>query len=220
MSILFQLMRVAKTATSGNRDVVYIVSNPLSIPAGDNAIGTYLNNNGYNVTYFDSNTVTTDDAEQRELVIIGTDVGASDINGMFSAYDIPVISFLANETNDHKMSTNAANSSASYVFINVTNNSHQITSYLSTGALAVSSLSKKFQFCYNVGSGAVTLATINGVPSARALVTYDTGSLLIDGSPAPNRRVMCWVNSDNANFLTAEGKQLILSCCEWALGFE
>ena len=220
MNLLLFLSNTPKTQTSGNRDVVYVVNNSASPSAGDSSFASVLTNNNYNVTFFSFGSVSENDLVKRELIIFGTDIPTNGLNGLFKAYNAPILSLVPFETNDHALSSNAANSSASYSSITITNTAHPITQSLAAGTLSVLSSSKKLQFCYTIGSNATTLATINGVPSAKALVAYDTGNLLVDGSVAVNRRVMCWLNNDNISFVNAQGQALMLSVCEWLLGFK
>lgn len=100
----------------------------------------------------------------------------------------------------------------------VADNSHYITSGLSTGNATIAMLPiNQIQLITKLSPNLNSLATVNGSP---ALATIDPGKMLYDGRTAAGRRVMIpWASAEKAlNVLNNSGLKLTQNAMEWATG--
>ncbi|MEM1109692.1 MAG: LamG-like jellyroll fold domain-containing protein [Planctomycetota bacterium] len=104
--------------------------------------------------------------------------------------------------------------------IRISNNTHEITAGLALGNLQIASSSTDLVAVGSnaQSSGATVLATHITATSYPTLAALDIGDTMIDGNPAPNRRVTLPIGGDNfdINLLNANGRQLVRQAVDWA----
>lgn len=101
--------------------------------------------------------------------------------------------------------------------IDITDNSHYITSPFSTGTLTIMSSSSTLKHLGGtIGSGVTTLAERPSSSSA-SLAVLDAGDIGHDGSPAPGRRVaLPWSGNSGQWNLNADGETIMRRSLIWA----
>ena len=165
---------------------------------------------GHTVTYKDDDDNTWSPASY-DLVATSVRVTDTKVAWLYSA-TVGLINMKHAATDELKFATNYQ--SLGSTDINITDNSHYITSPFATGLLTVYSPSKYSTGIYNYGPGFSSLAYRPENSAQKILGIYNTGDEMIDSYIAPARRVHMGLYS--VLDLTSDGWTLQARAVIWA----
>jgi hypothetical protein len=201
-------------------NVLLIVSNSAGPNASDQALKTYLENNGLTVFYADD-----DDADYNpaisanniDVVYVSTSVGSSALGDKTRDLTVGVVMANGGSWDNQLLHCSGSSTQTPGTDVNLVDNSHFITQPFATGVFAGYNASGSLGWGDNLGAGAQVLIQMDGEPTQGALVVWDTNSELCDTSSAPARRVGIYTD-DVFSLWTATTQTLVLRSLLWAGG--
>lgn len=160
------------------------------------------------------------DAAGKVLVVISSTVGSGNVNTKFTTVAVPVINWEQALQDDLQMTTNedavTRGGTGSQTQLDIADPTHQMAAGLS-GTVVVATSPTTFDWGVP-NANAQVVARIAGSPTRAGIYGYNTGAALIDGSPAPARRVMLFLENNTYLALNADGRKLVDAAVDWALG--
>jgi hypothetical protein len=203
-------------ATPCNKTALFVVGST-NLGASDAAVKNRLQSLGYTVYLKDDGSCTTNDANDKGLILISSTVNSDYVNTKYRNVNVPVILWESFLMDDMRMTGSTANShygAASFnTKIRLTSNSHPISEGMS-GDYTVFNCGKPTTWG-NPGSGATKIGFIPGNPSCAMIYTYDAGAGMV-GMTAPAKRIGFFLHDDNADNLTTNGWKLFDRTVQWA----
>ncbi|MEZ4961576.1 MAG: RICIN domain-containing protein [Saprospiraceae bacterium] len=202
--------------TPCNKTCLFVVGST-NLCNSDAAVKNRLQSLGYTVILKDDGSCSTNDANDKGLILISSTVQSDYIGSKYRNVNVPVILWESYLMDDMKMTGTTANShygSSSYVSkIRLTSSSHPISDGMS-GDYSVFTSGKNATWG-NPGSGAVKIGYVPGNSNCSMIYAYDTGAGMV-GMTAPAKRVGFFLHDDNADNLTSNGWKLFDRCVQWA----
>jgi hypothetical protein len=198
--------------------VLMIVSDHISPDQTDLDLAAYLESNGMTVFYAnDNDTDYTDDiaANNIDVVYVSASCSSSATGTEITNLNIGLVEANVGDWDEINLSNNDDEHPGTD--IEIVENSHFITSWLSLGDVSVYSPSAQIGYGETLGSGAQVLARNPSDASESAIVAYDAGAQLYGGTPAPDRRVGIFTEDLFSNW-TATAQTLALRSLLWASG--
>ncbi|MEM6552779.1 MAG: LamG domain-containing protein [Planctomycetota bacterium] len=210
---------VTANATPRNTDLLFIANSASSYDSYDQAKIDLFEGWGYTVTVAaqtDSAADLTAAAEANDVVYISESVNSGTLNTKIRDVTTGIVCEEGYLIDDFNVSTSDSGDSDDDE-INITVDSHPVTTGFSTGNLTVTSSVQDLRTYTNLASGAETLALSTG--GTAILVVVDTGAALHTGT-ATGRRVFTPHGRTNwdPDALTSNGQTLIRQSIEWAAG--
>ena len=222
------LTRTLKAEVTGK--LLFVVGNASSVPTDDEARKTQFEDWGYTVTviddnkFHDSDDVPADYADAvaaADVVYISANADENMVRVSLKDATIGVVCEQGNLHNEFEIADYFF--SVSNVGMNITDNSHYITSPFSTGSINIYNASTNHNIYYPpLASGADVLAT-DLAYNFTVLIAADVGASLYNGGTAVGRRVMlpwCVQGSNDFSDLTANGLTITQRAIEWAAGLD
>ncbi|MBW2443382.1 MAG: DUF4347 domain-containing protein, partial [Deltaproteobacteria bacterium] len=198
--------------------VLMIVSDHISPDQTDLDLAAYLESNGMTVFYAnDNDTDYTDDiaANNIDVVYVSASCSSSATGTEITNLNIGLVEANVGDWDEINLSNNDDEHPGTD--IEIVENSHFITSFLSLGDVSVYSPSAQIGYGETLGPGAQVLARNPFDASESAIVAYDAGAQLYGGTPAPDRRVGIFTEDLFSNW-TAAAQTLVLRSLLWASG--
>ena len=209
------------TVTVASCNAMMIVDDAVSPSASDLAIAAYLASNGVAISYADDNdTIATYNSIIATNSITTTYISESSASATLGtkAQGLTIGVVTANNGSWTNMLLGSPQLASSLgTDINVVDNSHFITSPFATGVLTIYTGGGGRGFTQNPGSGGQVLAQNPADATRSMILTYDTGSLLEDASPAPARRVGLFTDEE-FSLWNGSAQTLMLRSTQWAGG--
>src|SRR5689334_21637938 len=175
---LFVALLASETAWGVN--VLLLTDSSGSLTTVESNIKTNLQAAGYTVnTLWDGDTQANYTAAfaNNDCVYIPSDISTTDMGTKLRTCPIGIVNEIPAYMDDLGLCT-ANGTSTSSTTINITNNTHSVTSPFTTGSFTVGSSTYTIaQVSGTTASGAVVLATVGGVNS---IIAVDTGGTLVN----------------------------------------
>jgi hypothetical protein len=197
--------------------LLFVVEDDASLAAGDVKRKAFFEDLGWTVTPIDDDSTQVEfDAAVADSVVvyISETVNSHDVGTAFTTTSIGVVDEERLLHDEFEFASSGASTHTAQT-IDITDNTHYITSPFPTGSLQVASTGIVFiRNNSTIGPGAQVLAT-NGTPT---LFVFDTGDELEDGSSAAGRRVALFIGDTDMDFdtLTDDGKTIVQRSLTWA----
>lgn len=158
----------------------------------------------------------TEDAANKDLVVISSTCYSINVNTKFTDVKVPVLTWESHLTDDLKLS-----GSRKYSDYNTIENQTQIQIAnnlfaSASGVQSVYTTPGKMSWA-KPGEGAIKIATLVNKPDAAVIFGYEAGASLVDGSPAQGKRTFVFLEDKEAATLTDSGSQLLDAAIEWSL---
>ena len=200
--------------------VVGTDSNP-TLNASDAAIKARLETNGWQVTAIQAPTSTTSSADGKQLLIISSTVNSGDVAAKFRDSAVPAIMWEQAVQDDFLMTLNVdgtdRGTQAGQTQINIVNTTHPLAAGLSLGVMTATT--NAYDYSYGApNSNAVIIATMADNPARAVIYAYDKGAPLINGTPAPEKRVLLFPGNNSFVDFTPEAVRLFDAAIQWASG--
>ncbi len=198
---------------SAARDILLVSGDPLD--SGDQLVKTHLEGLGYQVSLVDDDTITTADANGRDLLYISATVSSGKIWEKFTHVSVPVVisdAFLWDQ-----MGMTAGNGSYlnNQTNLSIVNSADPMAAGL-VGSPLVSNDQRNFAYALPAASANV-VAYINGSTTDAAIFAYETGDVMVN-MVAPARRVgFYYENPTTVLSANANGWRLFDAAICWAL---
>ena len=198
-----------------------LVANSTNLGAGDSAIRTRLQNEGYTVTVKGSgnnNAIQTSDAIGKTVVLISSTVNSANVGAKFRHVPIPVITWKSDLFDDQGMTGSTLNTdfgtATGQTQLSIVNATHPLAAGLSASPTV--SISSSFTWG-NPNANAAKIATLVGDTTKFVIFGYDnTATMVGPNLDAPARRVGFFLTDLTANSLTTEGNSLFDTAVKWA----
>lgn len=217
--LLGQLLSIQEQAApSPTYTALLVVDNASVLSATDTAIQGLLTELGYTTTTVEDSVASTSDSDGKSVVIL-SDPAAGSVGNTFQNISEPVVVCRSNIANNIEIS-NSASAGFSQVDINIVDNTHPITSTLSTGALTIYTTNDQITYAADadVGAGATILAERDTDATINCLFVYDSGDTLADSSSAAGKRVFTWITDSSFTNHTTAADDLFKRVIQWAAG--
>ena len=206
-------------APAAGKNLVMVVGDAVTLSTSDQNKKTEFESWGWTVTAIDDDAVqaTYDNAAaNNDVMYISESSASSSVGTKATLLDIGIVNE-ENYTWDQMRFTATADQDLTHTTINISNNSHYITSVFSTGNLMIyGSADGIGNMVAGLASGGQLLATENNTGSA-ALFYFETGAALTTGT-APNRRVGIPTSYSTFTNWNADVKTIVQRSLEWAAG--
>ena len=208
-------------ATSTPQSLLLVVVDPGSLTAQDSDKKTLIESWGHTVTLID------DDAVQSEfdsailandVAYVSASVSDTTLGSKLVNAGIGVVNEKANLVDEFGFST--TRSGANLTQIDITDNSHSITTGFAIGPLTIhSSPQPSYMLSGSLAAGLGVLANGEG-SSAPGLAVLETGASLSSGDTAAGRRVkLPWGGAAfDLSFMNADGQTIMQRAIEWGAG--
>ena len=201
--------------------ILLVVPNAASLGAQDAAKKTLIESWGYTVTPISANdTQANFDAAvaASDAVYVSEEISSADLNTKLTSATIGLVLEEGALSDEFGFSTGKLNYTDSA--IDITDNTHYITSAFSTGSLTIASPATDLHYLDGtIAAGAHVLAEQLATAN-RTLVVLDVGAALEPAGTAAGRRVIVPWGPDafDINSLTVDGQTLMRRAIEWATG--
>lgn len=195
---------------------VLYVAGSTTLNASDTALRNRLQTLGLTVTVKAASTTTSADATGKALVVVSSTVTSADVGSKFKSVTVPVLNWESAIYDDMAMTPAGASlgTQATQTQVSIATPSHPIAGGL-TGTQTVSS-SSTFSWG-KPGAAAVKVANLPSDATKSLIFTYEKGAALVDGTPAPARRVGFFLEDNGAVNLTTTGWNLFQQAVTWAV---
>ena len=218
-SAISNVPSVATSASVGT--ILLVVPNAASLTAQDSVKKALMESWDYSVVLISANdtqgnfdaAVATSDA-----AYVSEEVSSSDVSTKLTSATIGVVLEEGALSDEIGFSSGKLNYTDSA--IDITDNTHYITSVFSTGSLTITSSAQSLHYLDGtIAAGAQVLAEQLATAN-RTLVVLDVGAALDPAGTAAGRRVLLPWGPDafDINSLTVDGQTLMLRAIEWAAG--
>jgi hypothetical protein len=214
------IVRTVVSPGSAAGDVLLVVPDASSLTDQDSAKQALMQSWGYTVTTIsatESQTALEGAADLVDVVYISEEVSSGNVNTKLKDVSIGVVSE-ENALADDFGVGQTAEWYFGYSAINITDNSHYITSPFSTGSLTITSATTELTSRYNTLAGGLAVLAERTSSSRSTLDALEVGGALYGGGTASGRRVFLpWGGASfDIALLTDDGKTLMKRALEWA----
>ncbi len=202
--------------------LLLIVPDPNSLAPEDKARRAQFETWDYVVTLLgenDSQSVCDAAVANAEVAYISENVYSYNLNTKLTNTTIGIVCEETNLIDDFKLSNTQGSYYSGYTQINVTDNTHFITSPLSTGLQAiVNSSSEGLRSISGTLAPGMTVLATRSSSSVPVMAVIESGGTLTDSTPAAGRRVILPLAGDTFSWssLTPAGLTLVERSLEWA----
>lgn len=179
---------------------------------GDAAVQSHLEANGFTVTVKTDNNAGSNDANNKDLVIISSSTNALNVNTKFTTTTTPVIDCNADNYYDMAMTDAADSGFAIGQKLSIANPGHPIAAWLS-GTVDVATTTANFSWGRNLVSTAVVAELIASPNSG--IFAFEKEETMPAALRAPGRRVGFF--SCDGSIFTSDGWKLFDAAVEWAI---
>lgn len=194
--------------------VLFVVGNAGSLTTSETAIRNRLQAMGHTVTILDDNNVSGYNPNGMALIIVSVSVNTSTYGTAFRDTGIPLMLMRRQLAGNLRLgSSNSSNTNQQQLAIVAANSGHPLAAGKS-GTVAVASSNMTLGSARNLGSGAVSIATITNNSSRFVIVGYPTGATMTSGA-APAARVGFFL--ENAAVYNTNGWALFEAAVTWAI---
>jgi hypothetical protein len=201
-----------------NKKALFVVGSTW-LCGSDNAVKNRLQSLGYTVTVKDDNSCSSNDGNDKGLIVISSTCNSGYVGSKYRDIGVPVITWESYIYDDMKMTGTSLNyhyGTSNYISkLRVGDSSHPIAQG-ATGDYTFFNCGKTINWG-NPGSGASKVAYVPGYPSCALIFTYDAGDQMV-GMTAPARRCGFFLDTDNADNLTNTGWLIFDRTVQWASG--
>lgn len=206
---------VGQTEQALTGSVLYVAGST-TLNASDTALRNRLQTLGLTVTVKAASTTTSADATGKALVVVSSTVTSGDVGSKFKSVATPVLNWESGIYDDMALTATGANlgTQGAQTQVSIATPSHPIAGGL-TGTQTVSS-SSTFSWG-KPGAAAVKVANVPSDATKSLIFTYEKGAALVDGTPAPARRVGFFLEDNTAVNLTTTGWNLFQQAVTWAV---
>ena len=218
-SAISNVPSAATSASAGT--ILLVVPNAASLTAQDSTKKAWMESWDYTVALISANDTQGNfdaAAATSDAAFVSEEITSGDLNTKLVSATIGVVTEEGALVDEFGFSSGKTNYTDSA--IDITDNTHYITSPFSVGSLTVTSSGQSLHYISGtIAAGshvlAEQLATANGT-----LVVLDVGAALDPAGTAAGRRVkLPWGNNTwDINSLTVDGKTLMQRAIEWATG--
>ncbi|MEQ8675488.1 MAG: BNR-4 repeat-containing protein [Aggregatilineales bacterium] len=195
---------------------LFVVANANSMNASDIAIRNRLIGLGYSVIVVSDELTQSSDANGKSLIVVSATVSSGDLNTKFRNSSVPALMLEPALFDDMGMTgptdTIDYGSVENQTSIEILNSSHLLAAGLS-GTVQVVGATMRMNWGLP-NANAVSIASITGSPSQRAIFAYESGTSML-GLTAPARRVGFFMFNDAAVSLTSNGGSLLDAAINW-----
>jgi hypothetical protein len=188
-------------------------------PSADDALTrTRLESLGFVVTVRGQSVASAADASGKDLVVISSSVSSGSVSSSFRTLAVPLLTWEYGLFDDLGLTSFASGSfgetsSQTQIAMLAANSGHPLAAGRS-GTVTVSSATS---FSWGKpGAGALTIATLSGDSSRAAIFGYESGASLVDGAPAPARRVGFFFGNTAPSRATGDAWALFDAAARWA----
>ena len=167
--------------------VLYVVSNPNSPTASENAIRGRLQGNGFIVTMLSHNDANSYNPSGMALIIVSSSVDTNTYGTAFRDSQVPLMLMRRQLAVNLRFGTGTNSNNTNQIDMVSANSSHPMAAGL-TGRVTVHSSNNTIGNMEGLGSGAVGIAYARGRTDRFTIVAYPTGAAMTSGT-APATRV-------------------------------
>ncbi|MEM9561346.1 MAG: hypothetical protein AAGA93_01930, partial [Actinomycetota bacterium] len=207
----------------GGSNLVMVTANGGFTSGNDSAKRTLFEGWGWTVTAIDDNSSASaySSAAAANDVMFLSDT-AGNVQNNARSLDVGLVVEAYSNIENNLFASSSSQSFTSNTSITITDNSHYITSPVSTGSLTIQTSSDDVNYWRSdvtaLPAGVDVLATSPTSSQHSALFVAETGGTLYSANTAPNRRV--WFPSDAANpsLFTSDYETLLERSLDWAAG--
>jgi subtilisin family serine protease len=207
-----------KAPGARHRMALLVVGNP-TLSSADSVVKSRLESLGYTVSVVGDLASSSADAAGKELVVISSTVGSTNVGSKFRDVAVPVVVWENSLYDDMKMTgTVEADTGDEFVATGVSQLSISSTHPLAAGLtdkLAVYTSNDDMAWG-RPSSGAVRAATLTSDSSKAVIFGYNQGAAMV-GMTAPARRVGFFLRDLGASKWTTQGAQLFEAAVTWAV---
>ncbi|MGH1488605.1 MAG: FG-GAP-like repeat-containing protein [Acidimicrobiales bacterium] len=186
----------------------------------DRKIKAALEDAGLTVEIAADEAVTVADAADKDVVLITTTVAPARIGALFTDVAVPVVNYEFQLHDDLGLVASGSGKkgeTGSSRYIEITDPGHPIATAANVvGSAEVYTRSSRVTFGLP-GPEAEVVASQVGRADRAVLFTYDAGSTMANGSPAPARRAGVFLSTASDRFLSSTGNALLVATLEWAM---
>lgn len=200
--------------------ILFVVANAGSLSAGDIARKNTMENWGFAVAGI-SGTATVDElnaaADACDIVYVVQGVDPTGLGSFVESVPRGVVNELPTLYERVGVSPNGTWTTATS--LNIINNTHEITSVFSLGAVSILSSSDSMAISVNAPAGGTTVLGQEAGLGNTALQVIDAGGAVYTGGPAPSRRVgLPWAGKISFDFnkVNSDGLTLMRRAIKWA----
>ena len=199
-------------ATGGSISILFVVDDHTAPDQRDTDIAALFTARGDTVTYVSDQSVVAGDATGHDVILISADASNTNAHSVFVSTAVPLFAMSTESADGHNMTSGSANTGFTQN-INIDDNSHAITTGLSTGVLQVLTTNTGLLVSTSHGSG-VALASEDGNNTNKAIIAWDTGVAMATGT-APARRAICFIDGQAGKRLNTDGENLVIATVDW-----
>jgi hypothetical protein len=186
----------------------------------DQLIIDRLSGFGYEVRVVGDTASAPGDASFASAIVISASVGSGNVGNKFRDLPFPVAFWEQGLEDNFRMTPDVDLVTRGTVSgqseLNIVNSSHALAAGL-TGTVAVVNGVADFSFGIPA-TNATIVAQIVGSTNQAAIYGFDQGDPLLDGTPAPARRVYVFMTDNTYADLNSDGQKLVDAAFSWALG--
>jgi hypothetical protein len=191
-----------------------------TLSAADTKIKSRLVSLGFQVEVAAASTVTSSNADGKDVVVVSSTVSSSAVNSKFKSTKVPVVVFESAVQDDMAMTGTATTeygTTATQSQVVMLTSSDPLSAGLSS-TQTVTSAGKTFNWG-KPGSNAVKVARQVSDTTKIMVYRYEAGKTMIGTFAAPERRVGFFLGDDAASYLNTTGWKLFDAAVKWAAGF-
>lgn len=210
--------RIVPTATSSTLTVLLVTGNAFHADEDLERIAV-IESWGYSVltvTDSDAQSVYDAAAAQADVIYVSEESASGSVGTKLNGYDIGVVNEEQALQDELKMSTSGGTYTGNS--IDITDNTHPITSGFATGVLQITENSTGFIQAGGTAAAGLTTLAERESSSTKVLTVLDVGDTMTDGSPSPQRRVTMPFGSNAFEYgqLNDDGQKLMKQAIDWA----
>jgi hypothetical protein len=165
----------------------------------------------------------TEDALFKELIVNSSTVNSGNVGTKFRDVTVPVVNWEQANLDDFLMTGDTADvdrgTLADQSAIEIVNADHPLAGGLAPGAHEVTQTPLTVAWGHPGANeaNAIRIATVAGDPARWAIFAYEKDSPLVDGTPAPARRVHLFMEDNSFAVITDAGLKLFDAAISWAV---
>ena len=206
--------RIAEAKAPSPRHAVLLVGGG---DGDDAAVREHLTRRGFALRVVADEAATTADAHDEDLILISQSVIAKNVRGKFAAEHAPIICWECGMWDDLGLARGGAQAVHGVDSIRIDAPTHPLAAGL-IGTVRVSDGPATLSAIDADIPRAHVVASIAGSPALSALVAFDAGDQLADGTHAPGKRVGFFLYDQGAARVTPAGWQLLDAAIDWCVG--
>jgi hypothetical protein len=216
------LAMLCPTGQANATMILFIGGNATANAGADGAVMTYLQGRygAANVTYQQASATSAGDEVSFDALVISSTPGSGDIRNKFHNSAVGVLNWEEAVVDDEagEFQLSIVNKPGAKTQINITDNSHYITSGFATGLTTIfTAASETVAQNGAIASGVDVLATEDTSTDATLFVA-ETGATLLDAGTAAGRRALFPITDNSFNSINANGEELFGRTVDWVSG--